>query len=407
MTDAREQVERVWREESRRVLATLVRLLGDLELAEDALQAAFVAALEDWPRDGVPENPRAWLVSTGRHKALDALRRRQRLDGSLSSLAERLEQEPEVTHDDEIADDRLRLVFACCHPALAPEARLALTLREVCGLGTEEIARAFLTGAATIAQRIVRAKARLREERVPFEPPSRAELPARLDAVLHVIYLVFNEGYSATSGAGVVRADLCSEALRLGRLVAELLPEPEVLGLLALMLLHDSRREARTSSDGELVLLDDQDRSLWRRAQIVEGVKLVESAIATRRFGAYTLQAAIAAVHAEAATPAATDWAEIVALYELLLTLTPSPVVELNLAAALAMRDGPATGLERIERLLARGELRDYPHAHAAQADLLRRLGRRAEARAAYERALALSKQEQDRRFLERRLREL
>jgi RNA polymerase sigma-70 factor (ECF subfamily) len=407
VTDARAQVERVWREESRRVLATLVRLVGDLELAEDALQAAFVAALEDWPRDGVPANPRAWLVSTGRHKALDSLRRRQRLDGTLSTLPERLEHEPEVTHDDELADDRLRLVFACCHPALAPEARLALTLREVCGLGTEEIARAFLTSAPTIAQRIVRAKARLREERVPFEPPSRAELPARLDAVLHVIYLVFNEGYSATSGEGVVRADLCSEAIRLGRLVAQLLAEPEVQGLLALMLLHDSRREARTSSDGELVLLDDQDRSLWRRAQIVEGVKLVESAIATRRFGAYTLQAAIAAVHAEAATPAATDWAEIVALYELLLTLTPSPVVELNLAVALAMRDGPAAGLERIERLLARGELRDYPHSHAAHADLLRKLGRRDEARAAYERALALSKQEQERRFLAGRLRDL
>lgn len=406
-TRAREQVERVWRAESRRALATLVRLLGDLDLAEDALQAAFVAALEDWPRDGFPGNPRAWLVSTGRHKALDALRRRQRLDGSLAALAERLEHEPEPTHDDEIADDRLRLVFACCHPALPPEARLALTLREVCGLGTEEIARAFLSTAPTIAQRIVRAKARLRELLVPFEPPSRAELPARLDAVLGVIYLVFNEGYSATSGEGVLRADLCSEAIRLGRLLAELLPDAEVLGLLGLMLLHDSRREARISAVGEIVLLDDQDRSLWRRAQIVEGVRLVETALATRRFGAYTLQAAIAAVHAEAATPAATDWAEIVALYELLLKLAPSPVVELNHAVAFAMRDGPAAGLERIERLLARGELRDYLPAHAAHADLLRRLERRPEARAAYERALALAQQEPERRFLARRLREL
>jgi RNA polymerase sigma-70 factor (ECF subfamily) len=354
----------------------------------------------------VPANPRAWLVSAGRFRGIDGIRRRARFDASLARLAERVETEPEEDAED-IADDRLRLVFTCCHSALAPEAQLALTLREVCGLSTEEIARAFLTTAPTLAQRIVRAKARIREARIPYQVPSRAELPARLDAVLHVIYLVFNEGYSASAGDTLVRAELLGEALRLGRLLVELLPEPEAQGLLALMLLHDARRAARTAPDGELVLLDDQDRTLWNRAQIAEGSALVERAIASRRFGAYTLQAAIAAVHTEAATAADTDWEEIVALYDLLVRSMPSPVVELNRAAAIAMRDGPEPGLKLIDELLARGELRGYLYAHAARADLCRRLGRRDEARAAYERALALSKQGPERRFLERRLREL
>lgn len=404
---ARQAVEAAWRDESRRVLATLIRLLGDFDLAEEALGDAFAAALEAWPRTGVPANPRAWLVSAGRFRGLDALRRRARFDASLAHLAARADAAPAPPADEDIPDDRLRLVFTCCHPALAPEARVALTLREVCGLATEEIARAFLVGAPTLAQRIVRAKARIREARIPYRVPSRAELPERLDAVLQVVYLVFNEGYAATSGDALLRADLSAEAIRLGRLLAALCPEPEAEGLLALMLLHDARRAARTTPDGELLLLDEQDRALWNRAQIAEGAALVERALRSRRFGPYAVQAAIAAVHAEAPDAAATDWEEIVALYDLLLRLHPTPVVELNRAAALAMRDGPAAGLPLVDALLARGELRGYHLAHAARADLLRRLGRRAEARAAYAEALALARQEPERRFLGRRLREV
>jgi RNA polymerase sigma-70 factor (ECF subfamily) len=405
-----QQVEEVYRDESRRVFATLIRLLGDFDLAEDALHDAFAAALKQWPTDGMPANPRAWLVSTGRFKAIDNMRRRARFDASLATLAEQFDTitEDEVNLDDEgVADDRLRLIFTCCHPALSPEARVALTLREVCGLTTEEIARAFLTSPSTLAQRIVRAKAKIRDARIPYQVPAPAELPERMDTVLQVIYLVFNEGYSASAGESVTRADLSGEAIRLARLLVELLPEPEAMGLLALMLLHESRRAARTSPDGDLILLEDQDRSLWDREQIAAGTALVERALVSRRFGSYTLQAAIAAVHAEAPTPAATDWAEIVGLYDLLLQATPSPVVELNRAVAVAMRDGPAAGLELIDAILARGDLTDYHLAHAARAELCRRLGRTAEARAAYDRALALTQQEPERRFLERRLAEL
>ena len=406
----RETVDAVYRADSRRVLATLIRLLGDFDLAEEALHDAFTAAVQHWPRDGVPANPRAWLVSTGRFKAIDGLRRRARFDASLIELARRLDA---VSHDsaapdeESVEDDRLRLIFTCCHPALPPDAQIALTLREVCGLTTEEIARAFLTGASTLAQRIVRAKAKIRDARIPYQVPSRANLPDRLDAVLHVVYLVFNEGYSASSGASLTRHDLSGEAIRLGRLLRELLPEPEVMGLLALMLLHESRRAARTSPAGELVLLGDQDRSLWSRDLITEGSALVQQALSSRRFGPYTLQAAIAAVHAEAASAAVTDWAQIVGLYDVLLRAEPSPVVELNRAAAVAMRDGPLAGLTLIEAVLARGDLADYHLAHSARADLCRRLGRTAEARAAYERALQLTQQEPERRFLERRLSEL
>jgi RNA polymerase sigma-70 factor (ECF subfamily) len=405
---AREAVDAVYRAESRRVLATLIRLLdGDFDRAEEALHDAFAAALQRWPVDGVPANPRAWLVSAGRFKAIDAMRRRARWNARLADVAEHLQSaasaEP-IPDDDGVEDDRLRLIFTCCHPALAPDARIALTLREVCGLTTEEIARAFLTSPPTLAQRIVRAKNKIRDARIPYQLPQRADLPERLAAVLHVVYLVFNEGYSASSGASLTRADLSGEAIRLGRLLVELLPEPEAVGLLALMLLHESRRAARTSPEGELVLLDEQDRARWDRGMIAEGCALVEQALRSRRFGPYTLQAAIAAVHAEAPTAAETDWAQIVGLYDVLLRAEPSPVVELNRAAAIAMRDGPAAGLALVDALLARGELADYHLAHSARADLLRRLGRIAEARAAYERALALARQEPERRFLERRL---
>lgn len=405
----RDTLDSLYRAESGRILATLIRLLSDFDLAEEAMHDAFGAALVQWPKDGVPDNPRSWLVSTGRFKAIDALRRRARFDASQDEIAARLEAQAEATPGEDLSveDDRLRLIFVCCHPLLAPEARVALTLREVCGLTTEEIARAFLTTAPTLAQRIVRAKAKIRDARIPYQVPSAAELPERLGAVLQVVYLVFNEGYYATSGASVTRADLSAEAIRLGRLLNELLPEPEVMGLLALTLLQESRRAARTSADGEMILLEDQDRALWNRAQIAEGVALVERALSTRRFGAYTLQAAIAAVHSEAGTGAQTDWAQIVALYNALLRIEPTPVVELNRAAAVAMREGSETGLQLIDAILARGELTHYLFAHAARADLLRRLGRLADARMSYERALALARQEPERRFLEKRLREL
>jgi len=407
---ARHKVEAVYRSDSRRVLATLIRLLGDYDPDEEALHDACRAAVEQWPREGVPANPRAWLVSTGRFKAIDTLRRRARFDASLGELAERLAAtagDATAPEPEELEDDRLRLIFTCCHPALPPDAQVALTLREICGLTTEEIARAFLTLAPTVAQRIVRAKAKIREARIPYQVPSRNELGERLDAVLHVVYLVFNEGYSASLGESLTRADLSGEAIRLGRLLLELLPEPEVMGLLALMVLHESRRAARTSPSGELVLLDDQDRSLWDRARIAEGVALVRRALASRRFGPYTLQAAIAAVHAEAPTAAATDWTQIVGLYDVLLRADPSPVIELNRAVALAMRDGPLAGLVLIDALLARGELAEYRFAHSARADLCRRLGRTVEARASYKRALELTRQETERRFLERRLAEV
>ena len=406
----RETVDAVYRSDSRRVLATLIRLLGDFDLAEEALHDAFSAAVERWPRDGVPANPRAWLVSTGRFKAIDAMRRRARFDGSLVELAHRLEadtSDPAAGDEEGVEDDRLRLIFTCCHPALPPDAQIALTLREVCGLTTEEIARAFLTGASTVAQRIVRAKAKIRDARIPYQVPSRADLPDRLDAVLQVVYLVFNEGYSASSGASVTRHDLSGEAIRLGRLLSDLLAEPEAVGLLALMLLHESRRAARASPSGELILLGDQNRSLWNRDLVAEGSALVQRALSSRRFGPYTLQAAIAAVHAEAPDAAATDWAQIVGLYDVLARADPSPVVELNRAAAVAMRDGPLAGLTLIDAILARGDLAGYHLAHSARADLCRRLGRTAEARASYERALRLTRQEPERRFLERRVGEL
>ena len=406
----REVIERVYRSDSRRVLATLIRLLGDFDLAEEALHEAFAAAVEHWSRDGLPINPRAWLVSAGRFKAIDGLRRRARFDASLAELAGRLAASaPDGPSPDteELEDDRLRLIFTCCHPALPADAQVALTLREVCGLTTEAIARAFLIAPPTVAQRIVRAKSKIRDARIPYEVPARAELPDRLDTVLRVVYLVFNEGYSASSGPSLTRPDLSGEAIRLGRLLVEWLPEPEAVGLLALMLLHESRQAARTSATGELVLLDEQDRSRWNREQIAEGLALVARALASRRAGPYALQAAIAAVHAEASSVAATDWGEIVGLYDVLARADPSPVVELNRAAAVAMRDGPAAGLALVDAILARGELEDYHLAHSARADLCRRLGRTAEARASYERALGLTRQEPQRRFLERRLREL
>jgi RNA polymerase sigma-70 factor (ECF subfamily) len=403
------RLDAVYRAESGRILATLIRLLGDFDAAEDAMHDAFNAALQRWPAEGVPANPRAWLISTARFKAIDAFRRQSRLAASQLDVADTLHgaRAMPATANDELPDDRLKLIFTCCHPALAPEARAALTLREVCGLTTEEIARAFLTTAPTIAQRIVRAKAKIRDERIPYQVPGGIELPERLGAVLAVVYLLFNEGYSASSGPVLTRAELSAEAIRLGRVLLELLPEPEVLGLLALMLLHEARRASRISATGELVLLEQQDRSTWDRALIREGIALVERALATRRFGPYTLQAAIAAVHAEAATPEATDWRQICALYAALLAMQPSPVVELNRAAAVAMHEGPAAGLALIDALLARGELRDYQLAHSARADLLRRLGRSDEARAAYTQALALTGSEPEKRFLEKRRREL
>ena len=401
------RVEAVYRSESRRVLATLIRLLGDFDRAEEALHDAFTAALQQWPRDGVPDNPRAWLVSAGRFKAIDALRRRARFDASLRLLAEQLEDAAQAVEVDEMEDDRLRLIFTCCHPALPADSRVALTLREVCDLTTEEIARAFLAPPATVAQRIVRAKAKIRDAQLPYRVPERDELPARLESVLRVVYLVFNEGYTASAGAELTRADLCAEAIRLGRLLLELLPNAEVMGLLALMLLHDARRAARTDATGELVRLDEQDRSLWNRQQIAEGSQLMQLALTSRAFGPYSLQAAIVAVHAEAPSAAQTDWPQIVRLYDVLLQLSPSPVVELNRAVAVAMRDGPEAGLLLVDELLGRGELQDYHLSHATRADLLRRLARIDEACEAYRSALRLVQLEPERRFLQRQLDEL
>jgi RNA polymerase sigma-70 factor (ECF subfamily) len=402
-------IESLYRSESGRVLATLISLLGNLDLAEESMHEAFASALETWPQVGVPEKPRPWLISTARFKAIDRMRRRARFDAAQADLALYLETRINETNQeaDEIDDDRLRLIFTCCHPALPPEGQVALTLREVCGLTTEEIARAFLITPATLAQRIVRAKAKIRETPIPYEVPAPQELPERLHAVLQVIYLVFNEGYSAAAGAEVTRAELTGEAIRLGRLLAELQPEPEVIGLLSLMLLQESRRAARTSLSGELILLEHQDRSLWNQEQIAEGVGLVERALQSRRFGPYTLQAGIAAVHAESESTAATDWPQIVALYNQLVRIQPSPVVHLNRAVAIAMRDGPEAGLTLINALLERGELANYYLAHSARADLCRRLGRTEEARASYENALALTQQEPERQFLQERIRQL
>jgi RNA polymerase sigma-70 factor (ECF subfamily) len=408
--DIRAVVDRVYREESRRVLATLIRILGDFDLAEDATQDAFAAAAEQWKRDGVPGNPRAWLVSAGRFKAIDAIRKRARHQASLPEIAERLDSsvgDPTAIDEQAVEDDQLRLIFTCCHPALALEAQIALTMREVCGLTTDEIARAFLTSAPTVAQRIVRAKAKIRDARIPYQVPEREDLPNRLEAVLHVIYLVFNEGYSASSGASVTRRDVSAEAIRLGRLLVRLLPEPEAVGLLALMLLQDSRRAARMSAERDIVLLEDQDRTLWDRGMIAEGAELARQALSAPPVGPYAVQAAIAAVHAQAASTAATDWAQIAGLYGVLLGLIPSPVIELNLAVAVAMRDGPHAGLERIDAIFGRGELTGYYLAHSARADLCRRLGRAAEARESYARALELAGQEPERRFLARRIAEL
>ena len=403
-------VDDIYRSESRRVFATLIRLLGDFDLAEEALHEAFAAAVEEWAREGVPKNPRAWLVSTGRFKAIDTLRRRTRFDASLVKLGAQLDLEAsplELEDDDQVEDDRLRLIFTCCHPALSPSTQVALTLREICGLRTEEIASAFLTAPSTIAQRIVRGKAKIRDARIPYEVPAIADLPERLDSVLSVIYLVFNEGYSASSGESVTRPDLSGEAIRLGRLLVELLPDPEAMGLLALMLLQESRRTARTSPEGDLILLEDQDRSLWNREQIAAGKDLVEQALASRQFGVYTIQAAIAAVHAEAESAEATDWTQIVALYDVLARLAPSPIVNLNRAVAVAMRDGPLAGLQLIDDILMQGDLTDYHLAHAARADLCRRLGKLTDARESYRQALALVRQAPERRFLEKRLHEL
>jgi RNA polymerase sigma-70 factor, ECF subfamily len=407
--NVRERIDEVYRSDSRRVLATLIRLLGDFDLAEEALHDAFSAALERWPQDGIPANPRTWLVSAGRFKAIDRLRRRAVFDTTLAPVLRRVGdavEQPELD-DDTVHDDRLRLIFTCCHPALGMDAQIALTLREVCGLTTEEIAHAYLAPPPTLAQRIVRAKAKIRDARIPYQVPTRADFAPRLQSVLHVIYLVFNEGYSASSGSAITRHDLSAEAITLGRLLVELMEEPEAIGLLALMLLHDARRAARVSPDGELVLLTEQDRSLWNRKQIYEGGNLVERALRSGRYGAYSLQAAISAVHAEAKTADATDWPQIVGLYDVLMRFEPTPVIELNRAVAVAMKDGPDNGLELIDAIFARGELNDYTFAHSARADLLRRVDRRADALAAYQRALELTTQEPARRFLFRRIREL
>ncbi|HZJ47359.1 MAG TPA: RNA polymerase sigma factor [Pyrinomonadaceae bacterium] len=407
----RELLDSLYRTESGRILATLIRLLGDFDLAEEAMHEAFAAALSLWPESGVPGNPRPWLISTGRFKAIDTLRRRSRFDASQDELARYLEAQlssaEKSNEEDSVDDDRLRLIFTCCHPSLPPEARVALTLREVCGLTTEEIAKAFLITPRTLAQRIVRAKAKIRETKIPYEVPSSEDLPERLGAVLHVIYLVFNEGYSAATGKEVMRTDLTGEAIRLARLLMELQSEPEVVGLLALMLLQESRHAARTSPTGEMILLENQDRSLWNRQQIAEGVALLEKALKSNRFGSYTLQAAIAAVHAQAKSIAATDWQQIVTIYDRLLRIHPSPVVQLNRAVAIAMCDGPEAGLAQIDALLEQGELANYYLAHSARADMYRRLGRTAEARSAYERALALTQQEPERQFLQERIRQL
>ena len=414
--DVRERIDEVYRSDSRRVLATLIRLLGDFDLAEEALQDAFSAAVERWPSEGIPENPRTWLVSAGRFKAIDRLRRRATFDAKLAPLlrnaadagVEQPAPDTDGVEEASLGDDRLRLIFTCCHPALGMDAQVALTLRAVCGLTTEEIAHAYLTPAPTLAQRIVRAKAKIRDARIPYQVPTRADLPARLQSVLHVIYLVFNEGYSASSGITVTRHDLSAEAITLGRLLVELMnEEPEAIGLLALMLLHDARRAARVSKDGELVLLSDQDRSLWNRKQIYEGCNLVERALRSGRYGAYSVQAAIAAVHGEATTGDATDWPQIVGLYDVLMRIEPTPIVELNRAVAIAMRDGPAAGLQLIDAILDRGDLADYHLAHSARADLLRRLDQRSESVAAYQRALSLTTQEPERRFLFHRITEL
>jgi RNA polymerase sigma-70 factor, ECF subfamily len=402
-------IETLYRSESGRVLATLVRLLGDLDLAEESMHEAFAAALESWPKAGIPDKPRPWLISTARFKAIDAIRRRARFDGAQRDLVAHMESRVNDAplENEEIEDDRLRLIFTCCHPALPPEGQVALTLREICGLTTEEIARAFLVAPATLAQRIVRAKALIRDKSIPYQVPASEELPARLGAALQVVYLIFNEGYSAAAGAEVTRADLTGEAIRLGRLLIELQPEPEVIGLLSLMLLQESRRAARTSPAGELILLENQDRALWNRAQIAEGAALVEKALKSRHFGPYTLQAAIAAVHAQAESAAATDWRQIVALYNQLVRIQPSPVVHLNRAVAIAMRDGPEAGLTHIDAVMEHGELANYYLAHSARADMCRRLGRTAEARSSYEKALALTQQEPERHFLQERIRQL
>ena len=397
----------MYRAESRQILATLIRLLGDFDLAEEALQDAFTSALQQWPREGLPNNPRAWLISAGRFRAIDAIRRRAKFDQSLGRIAEELETEKDPLENiDGVADDELRLIFTCCHPALPPEARIALTLREVCGLTTEEIARAFLTSAPTIAQRIVRAKAKIRDARIPYQVPNAADLPERLETVLQVVYLVFNEGYSASFGSSLTRADLSQEAIRLCRLLADLLPESEVIGLLALMLLQESRRNARVDESGDIILLENQDRAKWNYDYIAEGLALVERALSMDTYGPYTIQAAIAGVHAQAPSPSETDWPQIVSLYDVLLRLVPSPIVELNRAVAVAMRDGPEAGLALIDAILANGNLKDYHLAHSARADFCRRLGRTKEATVSYRKALELATLEPERRFLERRLAE-
>jgi RNA polymerase sigma-70 factor, ECF subfamily len=407
----RNLLDSLYRADSGRILATLIRLLGDFDLAEEGMHEAFAAALSLWPKSGVPDNPRPWLISTARFKAIDTLRRRARHDASQVELARFLEGQASSAamseKEDAVEDDRLRLIFTCCHPSLAPEAQVALTLREVCGLTTEEVAKAFLISPSTVAQRIVRAKAKIRDTAIPYEVPSLEELPERLGALLQVIYLIFNEGYSAAAGAEVTRSELTGEAIRLGRLLTELRPEPEMLGLLALMLLQESRHAARTSPTGELILLDNQDRSLWNREQIAEGVALLKNSLRSRRFGSYTLQAAIAAVHAEAESVAATDWRQIVEIYDQLVRIQPSPVVHLNRAVAVAMRDGPEVGLAHIDAVLADGELANYYLAHSARADMYRRLGRTSEARSSYEKALALTQQEPERQFLRERIRQL